>query len=186
MLTKTAVGRIVKLTMITNAPSSRATTTGIHKKTGSSSWDCAITVSFEAADGKSYTHTGTTRSQSVYNVGDTIKIYYNPSKPSSSSLSSDDLRLCGAAMVGGALIVVTIAWLYVWFTRVNKVAAAVSGASSIVSNFSGLNQIVTDFATRATTKCATLPNLNDVNTTIQLRRRQLTQILHKPAFSRIP
>ena len=137
VLTKTAVGKIVTI----NNDNKCAFIPGDYnrdtQKTGSSSWDCAITVSFEAADGKSYTHSETTRSQSMYHVGDTITVHYNPSKPSSSSLSSDDLRLCGAAMVGGALIVVTIAWLYVWFTRVNKVAAAVSGASSIASIFRG-------------------------------------------------
>ena len=134
VLTRTAVGRIVAINndKCTFIPGDYDRNT---HKTGESSWDCAITVSFEAADRRSYTHTETTRSTRVYNVGDSITVYYNPSRPSSASLSSDDRRLIGAMMSCSALIVVTLAWLYVWFTRVNKVAAAVSGASSIASIF---------------------------------------------------
>ena len=104
------------------------------KRTSSSSWECTMTVSYMAS-GLSYTHVETQQTASQRNVGDLIPVYYQPSRPSNSSLVSDDMRMCGVSMSFISLLVLVFAWVGVWLTRNYKAAAAASGASSIVSVF---------------------------------------------------
>jgi hypothetical protein len=104
------------------------------KRTTTSKWNCTITVSY-TVNGIPYSQRDTTETSSKHQVGDSVVVYYSPSKPSVSSVVSDDYRIIGSALTCVSMCIVIGAWVWVWVTQRYKVAAAASGASSISSLF---------------------------------------------------
>ena len=66
----------------------------------------------------------------TYKKGDTVKVYYNAADPNDSEIERFP-AWAGWAMIVGAVVLVVLSWLWVYFTRIYKPFAAFSGATDI-------------------------------------------------------
>lgn len=92
---------------------------------------CQLTVSYKIANAD-FTITGMHKSDLPPQVGDDMKIYYNPSNPSDSSMDSPVSKGTAKLMIAGGVFLILISWFWTWIVFKNKFIAGAMGVRSLV------------------------------------------------------
>jgi hypothetical protein len=92
---------------------------------------CQLTVSYKIGD-RDFTVTAMHKSDLPPQVGDAMKIYYNPSNPSDSSMDSPVSKGTAKLMIAGGVFLILISWLWTWIVFKNKFIAGAMGVRSLV------------------------------------------------------
>ena len=100
-------------------------------------YDCSLTVKYTDNKGKEHSLTGETNDSYEYTKGAKILVYYDPSNPSKSSLTSDNSHIAGwvAIVIGVILIFSSFFWL--WASMKYKFIAAAEGVSAATGMIRG-------------------------------------------------
>jgi hypothetical protein len=92
---------------------------------------CRVSATYKV-DGKSYDMSEKHDTEFPYNKGDTVQVYYNPSHPQESTLSTPISKEKARYMVIGGVLLLIFAWVMVWAVFKNETFAMVLGAKDII------------------------------------------------------
>lgn len=93
-------------------------------------YSCSFTIDF-TANGKAYTiNISNQREDHTYSVGQTIKVYYNPTNPTDATLDAPLDKNGAKLMIGVATGLLLLCWLWVWAVHRFQFLAAMQGVDS--------------------------------------------------------
>jgi hypothetical protein len=91
---------------------------------------CTLTVSY-TVNNKKYTNGNiSTDGETIYKVGDTLTLQYDPNNPKDSRSKRMTRKQTGTALLIIGVIIMAISWFWVWVTQKYKAAAAFAGAGA--------------------------------------------------------
>jgi hypothetical protein len=97
---------------------------------------CAFEVMYRktGSESRERTYTSTLTSSSIFAVGDTVLVWYDPNYPEQCELKPISGGI-GWGMIACAVLLILGAWCWVWLTSRYKIAAAVGGARALTALF---------------------------------------------------
>lgn len=103
---------------------------------GLMNYDCVVYFDYEVS-GTKISDSFTSKTNIKYDLpGYKFPIYYNPENPSEWSITKDNNKVIGGALILAALFLVAVSGFWYWLTLKNKFAASAAGVQGVIGMFS--------------------------------------------------